>query len=287
LGIILAQTSNVPSGTPTWVAYTALGISIILALIKLAEAWNDYNKPSRVTFTLTRDLFFRYLEEGETLFLNAVVGATDHPAMISNLSGTLRKSDGSKSFTIIFQRFGQPTDRGNVIHDHYFFSSSPIDLIPVNTPIRRIYLCVLNEYLPQMEHASAHFRTEIARLAPGLQDALKQAAVGEQIVGSAVVDEVKQLRQEYVQAYTDAVQLEQGEYRLTVSCSYHSPHQPPRKASSASSELVFKVVEPVKVRVRAGLEPVVNSIVSQIVFGKGIPYQAPVITPTDVQVSTP
>jgi hypothetical protein len=240
LGIMFQPSEAAPAAAasqPLWMIYTAFAVSVALAIIRLIEFIRAQWSKAELAATLTRDLFFRFGEVGETLFLNAVLTSSQRPAFIHAVTASLSRVDGTHVIPLRLEHLGEPADRGSTIHDHYFFSSSPTDLIPVDTPTRRVLMLVVES---NTETLQAAYRTLMAATAPHLAFARQIATTfGNQPIPepqqgqlSAAIGAISAAREAFVNQYFDAIQLQSGTYRANVTWHFRDA----KKATSASRE---------------------------------------------------
>lgn len=253
-------TPTAAASAPVWIAYAGFLISLILGCIKAFEFYRSRTEQTSLSFALTRDAFFRFADFGEALFINAVVFATERPALITDMQGVLRRVDGKKEFTLQFLSFGEPADRGKTIHDHYFFSSGPTDFIPVDVPVRRIYLCVLEGYAQPLQDACRAARTEGHALAPAVRAAFQAQSETGAVPDPSLTDRIEELRNAFMTAYVDGVQLESSKYILELTCKFRDPKRRLRRTRTAVAAAELEILERPKDLVRERMYGFVGSI---------------------------
>ena len=204
---------------PGWMVYAAFAISAGLALIRLVE----FIARSQLSANLTRDLFLRYGDLGELLFLNAVLVSSKRPAFVWNFQAAAYSADGTQTIPLVLRHLGEPADRGSVIHDHYFFSSSPTDLVPVDTPVRRVFMLIASGFDNSLAAASQELRSAVLAHADVIRPALTnadQAGDSDANATTLAVGAITQARETFVNTYFDGIQFRPGRYTVRVTWSY-------------------------------------------------------------------
>jgi hypothetical protein len=266
---------------PIWISIAALVVSIA-ALAPQVLAWiSDARLRGTIIFSLTRDIFFRYSELGEILFVNSVIASRGKPLLIRSIEAELQlMGAASKRLPLRLLNLGAPADRGTTMHDHIFFSSSPIDLVPAGMPLRRIHLFVIGEYDNALRTAFEELRAEAGQLAtaPGAaDDATKQL----------ILDQAEKAGEQFLNDYFASVQLESGTYRLDMTLIYEeadSPHG--GKARTVASSIEFTVPRDLRDRLRNDMRRTIRDVFMQSLSSDAtVAY--PVFAPATVTVLPP
>lgn len=132
-----------------WLTAIAAWVGCVVSLATfgwaVAAAIVSARARPRLRCVATDDVLFRWGAAGELLFINIVLVARDRSAMIRDVSVQVKrvtaKSDVTRESPATLMKMGVPRDRGVPLHDYFFISSSPIDLIPTGEPARRVYMC--------------------------------------------------------------------------------------------------------------------------------------------------
>ncbi len=269
-------------GQPAWMLYSAFGISVVLFFVKIYEVLAALWARPRLTAKLTKDMFFRHGDDGEMIFLNAILSSSHRAAYITDMTATLVHTDGTQSIPLSLLSLGEPADRGNTTHDHYFFSSSPVDLIPIDKPTRRVLLFTAESHEVQLGATFAELR-EAARThglaakltVPNDPDTPPPAEV------LAARDALLAAGKVFVDKGMEAIQLKSGKYRVTVEWSY-SLGSANSARYSARSSISFVIPPGARERMRAALDRTGAAEVIRVIDPeqKGIPY--PTVAPTSI-----
>jgi hypothetical protein len=134
---------------PLWAQVVALATSLALAAIQIFQ----FTRRPHLEVHLTRDLFFRLINQGEALFCKAVLLARNGPVLVRDVQPVLRRFDptgkrsqAEKLFPLDVWRHGESVRGSNIMADHHFFGSSPLAYIEADSPQRAVYLCLQREY---------------------------------------------------------------------------------------------------------------------------------------------
>src|SRR5438270_819125 len=119
---------TVPSaGMAHWMILAAFWISVILALIKVAEVIYSITRAPRLDMRLTEDVFFRLNQLGECLFCNAVMLGWDGPSLVDGCRIILEKTDSVvKTFPFKVLHVGEKVKGSGALADHYFPGTSTL-----------------------------------------------------------------------------------------------------------------------------------------------------------------
>ena len=248
-------------------------------MIRIADFFSERRIRAHLSLALTRDLFIRYTEVGEVLFINAVLIASHRPVIITGFTAILRHQGVGKSFRMNLLRMGQPADRGTAMHQHYFFSSSPTDLIPVDQPIRRIYMLAIDQYDSMLSAAFVHFKEALTNLEPAMRALVANASDERPVEQAEVRSHLTEAIKKFVDDYVDGVQLEQATYTVEVTVSYREAKKQNDTSRDAVSHAEFTVALPVKLSVRPLLARVGESAASAIVDPRAAPPYWPEFAP--------
>jgi len=282
------QVPTVGSGT-TWVAIAGLAISAVLAAIRLLEFIRERRARSELHLALTQNAFFRLTDSGETAFVSAVMFATRRAAFVNDVGATLSRKDGSKRFNLQLRSLGQPADRGTPVHDHFFFSASPLDLVPIDQPIRRVYMFVIGDYAPRLADSIQVFTGKLIPLKATVEHLNSMADGNEKVAGTlSLKNEVLEHRQRFVQGVMDHLQLEGGRYRIDVVCKYrdaHAKHDDGWRQSSSAIE--FEIDAQVRDGLRVDLERFADGMIAHVMFGVETKWVWPEVAPRQVSVLGP
>ena len=110
-----------PNGLPLWMAVFAFVVSVFLAILKVIEWIMFFFKKSSLEIALTREVFFRILEKGESLYVNAVLIAYDKGTLITDVKATLKKINGAtKEYELRVSDIGEKFRNPEGLPNYYF-----------------------------------------------------------------------------------------------------------------------------------------------------------------------
>ncbi len=268
---------------PAWMLQTAFYLSSLLAAIKVGEVlWAVFRRPA-LEVALTKDMFFRHTDQGEIVFLNAILSSSRRPAFVRDVKATLVHTDGSQTIKLKLERLGEPADRGSTVNDHYFFSSSPIDLIPVDNPTRRIYMFAVDDSRNQLVKAFETLRGITYRNVEGARKSL--VPVGEDGASENAEALIIAAHTDFVNQGVEGLQIKPGKYVAKVTWTFASSTSKglARRLFSKEASLSFVVPDGVRERMREELHRTGAREIHNIVQpSENATSYLPVVNPTDI-----
>jgi hypothetical protein len=253
---------------PTIAAYTGLAISAVLAVVRLWEFARDLRKRASLRIVQTPHFFVRFAEEGELFFLSLVTFASTRAAFVESATIDLHRlgPGGSKRWPLKLLRVGQPIDRGRAETDHLFFSPSAVDLVPVDQPLRRVYMCAVDASRTTIVGASHTFRAALDSIRREYTELQKLSEGEDRTKGDIRIRGLLESASEsFVNSYMDVVQLEGGSYEVTCMLHYRDAGRAPDgQCQSVASTVVFDFSMIVKEELRADLKRLAAKISMQV-----------------------
>ena len=212
---------------------------------------------------LTRDLFFRLIDDGEALICHAVLLARNGPVLIQRISLTLKRNGShntaEKVFPIQILRFGEKVKGPALTAEHHFFSSSPLLYLPENAPLRAVYLGVQREYYPRQRRALQNFSAKILELKRKYNPTATQPQPLDLEAGEQALEELNTIIDESSREMVALVQLETGKYEAAIEVQYESPGSKLwRRKGTSRSKISFYVEEQALTSWKAQLEDVLR-----------------------------
>jgi hypothetical protein len=226
---------------PLWAQILSLSVALFLALLRAIE----FFKVPELYVRLTRDMFFRLIEDGEALFCHAVLLARNGPVLIREINLKLKRKGNraraEKLFPIQILRFGEKVKGPALLAEHHFFSSSPLLYLPENQPMRAVYLGVQREYHPRQRRAVENFAARIIALKSNYSQ-LSTEAIDPEVAGR-VLQELDGIINDSSREMVGLVQLEAGEYEVEIDVTYESPGSRLWKNRGRSNSTISFTVE--------------------------------------------
>lgn len=248
---------------PLWAQILSLSVALFLALLRAIE----FFKFPKLYVRLTRDMFFRLIEDGETLFCHAVLLARNGPVLIRDIDLTLKRKGNraraEKLFPIQILRFGEKVKGPALTAEHHFFSSSPLLYLPENQPLRAVYLGVQREYHPRQRRAVENFAARIIALKSNYSQISTQAIDAE--TADRVLQELDEIINDSYREMVGLIQLEAGEYEVSIEVRYENPGSRLwKKLESSNSTITFAVEEQLLSTWKAQLNGVLRATAKNI-----------------------
>ncbi len=269
-------------GLPLWAQELSLAITLFLAALRAAEF---FALPG-LYVRLTRDLFFRLIDDGEALFCHAVLLARRGPVLISDVRLTLKRVGSAeraeKLFPIRVLRFGEKVQGTGLLAEHHFYSSSPLQYLPENAPLRAVYLGVQREYQNAQQNSIQDFVAKVLQLKTKHANASPSEALKAEVTTelSALIEEANQRMQRLIQ-------LEQGDYELAIKVTYQAPGRRLwKRLKTSESKIGFNVDEQRLANWKAQLADTLRiSAINQLTDSNN-PIKYPEFQPLEFQEST-
>lgn len=270
-----------PSPLPDWMIIFAFVASLILAILKIFEGIFRAIRKTRLEIVLTRDVFFRILETGEALYLNAVLIAYDAGALIKEIKASLKKEDGAtKEFSLKVAQIGEKYRSSEGLYQFSFYSSSPLSFIPENNPQRQIYICEHDAYAEATRQAFQRFQQALLKLKEEYNDITS----ADETQKAAFLFKVDAIKNEAYTSIMDKIQIEPGKYtlHLTVTYKQKSMYVPGFITKTANSTIQFVVEGFARDFIRTALNEYLQNKAFQVLTNQTNTIQAPEYLPSNV-----
>ena len=234
------------SQLPLWMALFAFWASLALVAIKIWELGAWLLKRPKLDLKLAPELLFRLTTLwGEALFCNPVFIASNGPVLILRAAGILRKTKAvEKAFPIRVLEFGEKVTGQETFPDH-FHSKSAISYIPEAQPQRAVFLCVQDQYIEPFQRASNAFQQDVLKIRDQALLSAQKAATDQdkERIDQDILRELGECADRRLPAMMDLVQLEPGDYELTIRIDYKNPKAKFWKAIRSAESMISFVVE--------------------------------------------
>lgn len=270
-----------PKTLPYWaqlMSFVLAGVGFFgTAYVGLAE----FFKSAEVETKLTKDCFYRLVEQGEAVFCRATVLARRGPVLIRGVRVTLAKQDGAKkAFPLEVNQFGTlVTKADKLVQEHNYYGRSTLHYLPEDKPERLVYFCLHRE----------EYRTPQSTVVENFKVAMKQAKEG--LIPEAPVEGplsetqnqiVRALVQSHIAAVMGSLQLEQGQYELSIALDYESTNarfRRFRKLKTSKASLTFTIPQDFTRNMRSSVEKTLGAIARNELYGKKEAIAWPEFTP--------
>jgi hypothetical protein len=197
-----------------WFAFLASLLWTLLSIVAFLK-----RARTKLELRLTKEIFIRINDFGDSFFLNAVYLSLNNPVLVTSADVSLLKTDGAvKTYPMEVRFLGEKVRGQGPWAEHYFYSSSPLTFVPASTPIRSVYMCVHSAYSSRFEELVREFESWLLRYRQGLQGRNLDTATEEE--RAQIVADIMARVEEQVRKAMQIVQLEEGQYELELMLKY-------------------------------------------------------------------
>ena len=273
----------------------------VLALI-LGASWPLYQvylklRGPHLRVRLTTEFFFRISTVyGESLFVKPVLLAENGNILVEGVTGSLqRTTPGSmKKWEVEFKRFGEVVrNPREIFSDHYFHGSSPLQFLVQDIPLRAVYQGDLQGYSAEFMKLVSKLSDKIIAVRNGLPNHLTTLRDITTMFQKWPEDDQKQLTEaftkmtelgeEYSSKLVEQIQLEEGDYELTVTIEYRALSGIwSSKKNKAASKIGFSVEKTVRTKMKSAFPSALSTEMRNVIFGSNLPVNSPEYKPTSI-----
>lgn len=269
---------------PLWLQIVALVGGLIWPFYQLYLALSG----PKLDVRLTKDLFFRFIEMGECLFIRLVLIAEHGNVLITNIEANLARIDsgGSKEWELEFLKFGEVmADNKNVEPSFCFHSSSPFRYLSKGLPVQAVYLArpkhygvEYSEIINELKVKLIPIRSKVARVTSDAENSNQGKLDGEYA-------EINELSEKYAQRLADKIQLEAGNYKINLKITYRSIRGLGSYFSrhASASILSFQIEKNARDQIKSALPSAVQRAALNMVFNANLPVGYPEYAPINIQ----
>jgi hypothetical protein len=269
---------------PLWTLYFAFWASLGLTVLKIAELAFAAFRSARLDLRLTREAFFRLTDYGETLFFNSVLLAWNGPVLILDSKATLLKTDSAtKAFPLRILQVGEKVkSTGGPFPDHFFHSSSPISHVAESDPQRVLYFCVQDKYEEASRNVVNDFRKRVLDYKQEVVSKLGSTSAEERSeLSQEILRNINRLVDESLARMMELVQLEPGEYKLTLEVTFRNPKSRFRSDSTSTSSVAFSIGQDVRDQFRTNLQQTLRVSATNLILDQQTPVIYPDYSPSN------
>lgn len=271
-----------PFGLPHWMLVFSVIASFILAILKIVEVVSRALTKASLEIALTREVFFRILDSGESLYASVVLVAYDTGALIQSITSSLTKTNGAtKSFGMRVAQIGEKYRAPDGLYQFGFHSTSPVSFVPPNNPQRQVFICEHESYAGDTKQHFQRFQQELLQIReqlgahPNLDEALG-IELNAQVDSAVTKAEVEIM---------DKVQIEPGNYTLAITVSYRQKGMffPLTWRRNVTSKVDFLVEDYARNLMRHSLRDHLIGRAMQVLFNQQPVPPAPQYEPAEVR----
>lgn len=226
-------------------------------MLKIIDLIIRAARKPRLDVRLTPEAFFRLTDYGETLFCNSVALAWNGPVVITDTKAVLQKTDSPmKTFPFKVLQFGEKVKGAGPFPDHYFNSQSAISHLAESKPQRTLYFCVQDKYQDKSRKVIANFQKQILEYKQQiLGKAANLPADGRDALRQEILGKVNEMVDANLPLMMELVQLEPGEYSLTIEVEYQNPKARIFcRKNKSQSQILFSIGTEVRDHFRVNLK---------------------------------
>jgi len=273
---------------PNWTLLFAFGASVVLTVIKIVELLVKVLTKAKIEVRLTREVFLRLLNTGESIYIDTVLISNDKSCLIKDIKASLEKIDNPrKTFPLRLSQLGEKYRTFDGAVKFSFYSTSPLAFIPQNIPLRQIYIFEHESYADNTKTKFKNFHNSLLQLKSQIEEMLRDNPnlFQDTTEDSAkdVFKNVRNLVECTCNSILDDIQLEGGKYKLTATVTY----QPKTRIGlinnkNTSSSIEFTIEETAKEIFRNSLSAYLDNVVSNLLLQKDVPLNLPEYAPINI-----
>jgi len=256
----------------------ALGLGLLWPIYQLVR---HLCGPS-LRLKLTKRLFFRYIDLGECIFINPILLAERGNISVQDIKAQLVRLDkgATKEWDIEFIHFGERVrNSNNILADHFFDSASPLNFIPSDRPLKAVYLGRVKYYAGDYLKVLRSFRDELGNLKTRVPIAYTDS---NKQVFEDINKELFALVDKFKDELSNQIQIERGNYHLSLQVTYFPLGRIFSKHKTVSSKIKFLVEDNAQQLVKVGIPLALYTEGSNYLFNRTDLIIYPEYTPIDV-----
>lgn len=267
-----------PHSLPQWMLLFSFLASSILSILAIVEGVCRALRKATLDIALTREVFFRILESGESLYANAVLVAYDAGALIQTITASLTKRNGAtKTFGLRVAQIGEKYRTPEGVYQFSFHSTSPLSFVPPGNPQRQVFVCEHESYASDTRQCFQRFQQALLKI--------KEEFSGLTNPDQSILVQQVQTAVEYaVTGIMDKVQIEPGKYTLTITTTYRQKGKffPIAYRRTASSKVEFTVEDYARDFLRSSLREYLQGRARQVLLDQQLTLPAPEYAPSNI-----
>ena len=198
-----------------------------------------------------------------------------------------------KKWEVEFKRYGEVVrNPREIFSDHYFHGSSPLHFLVQNIPLRAVHLGDLKGYSSEFMKLVSELSDKTIAVRNGLPNHLttlrditgfQKWPADDQKRLTEALKKMTELGEEYSSKLVDQIQLEEGDYELTVTIEYRALSGIwSSKKYKASSKIGFSVEKTVRTKMKGAFPAALLTEMANVIFGHNLPVNSPEYKPTNI-----
>lgn len=271
-----------PSPLPHWLLVIGSIAGLLAATVQIAIGIRRLTAKGELEVKLTKEIFLRLTDWGESLFPHAVMVARNSSVEIRNVAFELKKIKAPmKSYGLSVLWFGEKKTSDGPFAENNFFSQSAMSFIPKDTPIRAVYIAVLDSYEKAIRAKLTGFRSEVSRLQNAYRDLQERGLPTEET--RSLINDVRAVIDNATNALFDKVQIEEGEFELSICVKYRRKALIGKSEASVQSSIRFEVEPLARELLKAGLKTTLETTALNQLLNQSTSWSYPQYDPLDVK----
>ena len=271
-----------PENFPHWMLLFSFFASLALTLLAVVEGLCRALRKATFEIALTREVFFRILETGESLYTNAVLVSYDTGALIQEINASLTKRNGAtKTFTLRVAQIGEKYRTPEGLYQFSFHSTSPLSFVPPSNPQRLVFVCEHESYAGDTRQHFQRFQQNLYQM----KERYSTITEVDQTVLVRLDQEVQESVEGAVTEIMDNVQIEPGKYTLLITATYRQQGKflPVALRHTSTSKVDFTVKDFAREYFRYALREYLQGRARQVLLDQPMSVSAPEYTPADIR----
>jgi len=211
----ISQIASLQQSIPLYQQLISFYLSLGITALSLFFLTRNLVLQAKLKFYITKYFFIRVAPFGESLYVHTILMSSNDSALIKNVYAKLVKKDGAnKKYTLETQMVCEVTNQG-LSGDYKMLSSSPLEILEKDKVNSRVYVFVISEYMNKIKELGYSLENFI--LNQRLQASTQNISAEQR---KKMTLDLVNLQFELTNQVYDCLQIEEGEYELTMYMEY-------------------------------------------------------------------
>ncbi len=273
-----------PQSLPDWMLIFSFVASLFLMLLVIVEGICRALRKATLEIVLTREVFFRILDTGESLYSTAVLVAYDTGALIQDVKAALVKTNGAtKAFDLRVAQVGEKYRTPEGSYQFGFHSTSPLTFVPPSNPQRCVYICEHESYSGYTRQQFQQFQEALFKIKERYSFVMEGTPDPAQL--DNLIQDAEGAVEVAVTGIMDKIQIEPGKYTLTITATYRQKGKffPMAIRGVSTSKVNFVVEDYARDVFRHSLREHLQARARQVLLDQPATASTPEYSPVEVQ----
>lgn len=187
------------------------------------EFFYNILKKAKINLIITNDIFFRIINEGESLFAIIIIIGENKLVRIVDLNVNLENNKDNRKITFKIKRVGKNRETDSPFQDFSFYSTSVYDFISPNESKTLVLHAVENDKSTEINKAFLKFDSEVITLLKEVTNIkLIQEGKEKNDKQRELFQNLNKLREDCLTTILQNIKIVDGKYTLTVKLQYRS-----------------------------------------------------------------